>query len=339
MASRQRGPGHSPTRADGARNSPPPEDEDMPSPAPEGTRLAPLSDDDDYPLPPADGTRMGPVSDDDDYPLPPVDGTRMGPVSDEDEYPRSDSTRVAPSEQVRSSPLSRADETRVAAVEDLAPSPDATRISSRDLELRPSRGARPSSPDATRITTSPRELASQQDSSNRTTFSNQAAIFADVLRERFSRKVYGRNPNRVLRVDEPEGPSTAGGRQARQPLLLVARKGSAPPIVCGWVDVPRREAQLRGHESAARRFQAQHGAPLDVFPADYERFIDDMVETLHSGGIRVRVLMPDEPHSAAEGGPGHSPRHVSLPSWLIALLVASGVVLGAVIGLILGRRL
>jgi hypothetical protein len=320
MASRQRGPGHSPTRADEARNRPPVEDEDMSSPAPEGTRMGPLSDDDDYPLPQSEGTRMGPVSDDDDY-------------------PRSDSTRVAPSEDLRSYPLSRADETRVAAVEDLAPSPDATRISSRDLELRPSRGSRlSSSPDATRITTSPRELASQQDSSNRTTFSNQAAMIADVLRERFSRKVYGRNPNRVLRVDEPEGPSTSGGRQARQPLLLVPRKGAVPPILCGWVDVARREAQIRSHESAARRFQAQHGMPLDVFPADYERFIDDVVDTLHSGGIRVRVLIPDEPLSAAEGGTGKAPQQVALPSWLIALLVAGGVVLGAVIGLILGRR-
>lgn len=292
------------------------------------------------PSPAPEGTRMGPVSDDEDYPMPPVDGTRMGPVSDEEDYPRSDSTRVAPSEDLRPYPSSRADETRVAAVEDLSPSPDATRIASRDLEPRPSRGSRPSSsPDATRITSSPRELASLQDSANRTTFSNQAAMIADVLRDRFARKVYGRNPNRVLRVDEPEGPSTSGGRQARQPLLLVPRKGSAPPILCGWVDVARREAQLRGHESAARRFQAQHGTPLDVFPADYERFIDDMVDTLHSGGIRVRVLMPDEPLSAAEGGTGKAPRHVSLPSWLIALLVTSGVVLGAVIGLILGRRL
>jgi hypothetical protein len=47
---------------------------------------------------------------------------------------------------------------------------------------------------------------------------------------------------------------------------------------------------------------------LDLSPEHYERFLDDMVETLSSGGIKVRVLVLDEPVAGAGQGQASAPR-------------------------------
>jgi hypothetical protein len=135
----------------------------------------------------------------------------------------------------------------------------------------------------------------------RTLFSSRAVLIADLLRDTFSRRFFGRSPYRVLRVDEP-GPSTAGGLLARRSISLVAREGSAPSVVCGWVDSAKGEAQLRGYESVALRYQSHHGLELDLAPEHYERFLEDLVEALTSGGIKVRVLVMDEEMAALVRG-------------------------------------
>lgn len=128
----------------------------------------------------------------------------------------------------------------------------------------------------------------------RTAFSSQAALIAELVRDKFDGRNFGRAPFRVLRIDEPEGPSTAGGRLARQSVSLVSRNGSAPSIVCGWVDTSCQEAHLRSFESVARRYEARHGTGVDVSPKEYEYMLDELVRTLLAGGMKVRVLVPDE---------------------------------------------
>jgi hypothetical protein len=124
----------------------------------------------------------------------------------------------------------------------------------------------------------------------RTTFSNQAVMIADLLRERFAGRSYGSAFYR-LRIDDPDGPSTAGGRLARQPFSLVPRMDSAPAIVCGWVDVSTQDAQLRSYETVVRRHQ---GRAFPLSAEVYNRFLDDLMNTLYEGGIRIMVVVPDE---------------------------------------------
>lgn len=126
-----------------------------------------------------------------------------------------------------------------------------------------------------------------------TTFSNQAVLIADLLRERFSRKIYGSGFYQ-LHIDDPDGPSTAGGLLARQPLSLVPQIEMAPTIVFGWVDVSRRDAQLRSYEVVERRHQSRQGGALPISAEIYERFLDELMNTLFEGGIRVMVVVPDE---------------------------------------------
>jgi hypothetical protein len=135
----------------------------------------------------------------------------------------------------------------------------------------------------------------------RTAFSNKAAMVADLVKATFARRSYGTAPYR-LRIDEPDGPSTAGGLHARQPISLVSRLESAPAVVMGWVDVSKKESQLRNYAVVARRHQGRYNIPLDINEEEYERFLNELVETLFYGGIKILLLVPDEPEPAQAQG-------------------------------------
>ncbi|MFP2907960.1 hypothetical protein ACLESD_23500 [Pyxidicoccus sp. 3LFB2] len=166
----------------------------------------------------------------------------------------------------------------------------------------------------------------------RTMFANHSALLAEQLRSALSSKMYGRGPHRVLRIDEPEGPSTAGGKLARQSISLVPRKGTGPSVMCGWVDVSRREAQLRNFEGVAKRYETHHGEPLEMQAAEYERFLQDVEEVLTKAVIKVRIIVPEE-QGAVRVMHSASPRRSGVPV-LVAVLLAA---LTFMVGLALGR--
>ena len=160
-----------------------------------------------------------------------------------------------------------------------------------------------------------------------TTFSNQAVMIADLLRERFARKIYGSGFYQ-LHIDDPAGPSTAGGLLARQPLSLVPQIEMAPTIVFGWVDVSSRDAQLRSYEVVERRHQSRQGGGLPISAEIYERFLDEMMNTLFEGGIRVMLVVPDE-QEAPPAPPPVPVRRRPLRSFLGAVFfIALGFGLG-----------
>lgn len=134
----------------------------------------------------------------------------------------------------------------------------------------------------------------------RTTFSNKAAMVADLVKATFARRSYGLAPYR-LRIDEPDGPSTAGGLHARQPLSLVSNLDSVPALVVGWVDVAKKESQLRSYGVVKRRHQSRHTTPLEISEEEYESFFNELMETLSYGGIRIVVQVPDEEPLPAQG--------------------------------------
>ncbi|MBN1203318.1 MAG: hypothetical protein JXB05_00145 [Myxococcaceae bacterium] len=160
----------------------------------------------------------------------------------------------------------------------------------------------------------------------RTTFSHEAALITDLLRAKFAQRRYG--PARYrLRVGEPEGPSTAGGLLARQPLSLVTRDGSMPAIVCGWVDISKREAQLRSHGVVVRRHQHHHGSPPSLSAQEYEKFLRKLMDTLFEGGIRLLLLLPDEQEDLAPSR-AEAPRGSLGSVLVVALLIVLAFVMG-----------
>ncbi|WP_375759075.1 hypothetical protein [Corallococcus exercitus] len=166
----------------------------------------------------------------------------------------------------------------------------------------------------------------------RTMFATHSALLAERLKAELQHKIYGRSPHRILRVDEPEGPSTAGGKQARQAISLVDRKGTAPALVAGWVDVAKGQASLRNHEAVARRYEFQHGTPLELVPEEYEKFLNDVDEVLRTAAIQVRILVPDESApTRATVGP-QAPRATGVAVRWVLLLVAVAFLLGLAAG-------
>ncbi|RKI57690.1 hypothetical protein D7X55_27560 [Corallococcus sp. AB049A] len=166
----------------------------------------------------------------------------------------------------------------------------------------------------------------------RTMFATHSALLAERLKAELQHKIYGRTPHRILRVDEPEGPSTAGGKQARQAISLVDRKGVAPALVVGWVDVAKGQAALRNHEAVARRYEFQHGTPLELIPEEYEKFLTDVDEVLRTAAIQVRILVPDEsaPTRATVGQ--QAPRATGVAVRWVMLLVIIAFLLGLAAG-------
>ncbi|HYH97315.1 hypothetical protein [Hyalangium sp.] len=130
----------------------------------------------------------------------------------------------------------------------------------------------------------------------RTEFAQQGVLIADLLRTTFAQRRYG--PARYrLHIVEPNGPSTGGGRQARQPLSLVSRKESVPAIVCGWVNVAQREAQVRSYGVMAQRYERRHGSTPRLTEEEYGRFLDKLMDTLFDGGFQIVHLVSDDEES------------------------------------------
>lgn len=288
----------------------------------EEPRIAPEEDEDatrDIPLlTRPEETRMGPVE-------PRFEETRMGPVesfSHEEDLPPLE----PPALETRMGPVPDARPARAGRSRGVARSARASP---------PKASASPASVGVVRL--SPLEplgakvVAAEEAPALRTMFANHSALLAEQLRDALSTKMYGRGPHRVLRIDEPEGPSTAGGKLARQAISLVPRKGAGTSLTCGWVDVSKREAQLRNFEAVAKRYALHHGEPLEMQAEEYERFLTDVEAVLTQAVIKVRVIVPEEAGAVRVASPSASAKGVP-PVWAGLLAV-----LAFVLGLLAGR--
>ncbi|NOJ79024.1 hypothetical protein [Myxococcus xanthus] len=288
---------------------------------PEETRMGPVE-------PRFEETRMGPVEsftqEEDLPPLePPALETRMGPVPD-----------ARPVRAGRSHSATSSARTEPPAPV-MPPKPPRPRGGPEKRASPPKASASPASVGVVRL--SPLEplgakvVSAEEAPALRTMFANHSALLAEQLRDALSTKMYGRGPHRVLRIDEPEGPSTAGGKLARQAISLVPRKGAGASLTCGWVDVSKREAQLRNFEAVAKRYALHHGEPLEMQAEEYERFLTDVEAVLTQAVIKVRVIVPEEAGAVRVASPSASAKGVP-PVWAGLLAV-----LAFVLGLLAGR--
>jgi hypothetical protein len=125
---------------------------------------------------------------------------------------------------------------------------------------------------------------------SRTHHADQAANIADLVNLKFSGASFGTTTKRILRVTEPDGPSTDGGRKARQSIVLAPEEGSAGGvIVCGWLDVRRRTAELRSHLVISHAYQDRYGVTLDLARGEYQRALDGLFEFLRALEIDARL--------------------------------------------------
>ncbi len=135
--------------------------------------------------------------------------------------------------------------------------------------------------------------------SGRTYHASQAVHMSDLLNLRFAKERFGTDRPRYLRVREPDGPSTAGGRKARQALTLVDfqdEKKSA--LVCGFVDTVARKAELRGYPMVKQAFEQRFNLPIDISRGEYGRMMSMLQDFMAGQGIETRLLNDPPPRAA-----------------------------------------
>lgn len=151
---------------------------------------------------------------------------------------------------------------------------------------------------------------------NRTVHAQQAFEFTEVFAYKFDPVVFGRAHPRRLKLFEPDGPSTAGGKQARQSLVLVPDGSEGKNLVIGWIDVTQKAAELRSYGLVAQQFKARFGSDIDLSREEYESLLDDLRSFLKIQKISQRVAeaaagpkvparqpAPPAPSPAAGNGP------------------------------------
>lgn len=115
---------------------------------------------------------------------------------------------------------------------------------------------------------------------------------AEFLRMAFAQRLYGSARYR-LNIGELMGSPTAGKNKTREPMLLVPSDDSHPEILCGWLDLSRKEAQVRSYCVMALLHENRHGEPPEIDEDEYERFLDKLMDTLFDAGIRLVLLVSD----------------------------------------------
>lgn len=168
---------------------------------------------------------------------------------------------------------------------------------------------------------------------SRTYHANQAVELGELLAIRFGDLNFGNTTRRNLKVSEPDGPSTDGGRKARQSILL-APDGRGPAIVCGFLDVSRRTAEVRSFVLISQQYQQRHGVGLDFTREDYDRFVHELLEFLKLQGMDTRVS------NAAQSSP--APRSSKLPKAPQAprpQVHAPALIVAVTVGLVMGFAL
>jgi hypothetical protein len=142
-----------------------------------------------------------------------------------------------------------------------------------------------------------------------TAFAQAALAISDLVAAKFSGMRFSGAIPRVVKVQAPNVPSTGGGKQARESVILVPENGdTAHALIAGFIDVGLRAVELRTHAAVAAAYQQRHGVALDLPRAEYDNFVRELESFLGGEGYVIkRVDVSDVAAKAAlaartEGG-------------------------------------
>lgn len=134
---------------------------------------------------------------------------------------------------------------------------------------------------------------------SRTHHADLGVAVSDLVVRKFAAQRYGNLRRRIVRVMEPDGPSTDGGRKARQSIVLIPEDGEmGGSIVCGWLDVARRSAEVKSHPVVSQAFQERYGMEIDISKSEYQRFVDAILEFLRNAQIDARIARAERGNTA-----------------------------------------
>jgi translation initiation factor IF-2 len=120
-----------------------------------------------------------------------------------------------------------------------------------------------------------------------------------------------------VELTTPEGPSTAGGVQARQHLRLVPRRKGYAVVVAGYVDPVTSTAEIRTFEHVAVLHEIRFSRPLEITLEEYDDFLRKTDVVLNLARVRGRRVGPPPDALAHRRAMGK----ISTPMLVIFLLV------------------
>ncbi|MFO0555893.1 MAG: hypothetical protein U0271_46375 [Polyangiaceae bacterium] len=177
----------------------------------------------------------------------------------------------------------------------------------------------------------------------RTQVAQSAYDFSRYFSQTFNGvKVLGNVPRRPELI-APEGMSTAGGKQARQPICLQPEAQTptgAQVITVGWVEIPTRRAVMRTYRCLLGMHNARfRGRPFDLDARSYDAFFDQAKSLFAQCGLAVTEEDEPAPSSVppsalgpAREAPVAQPSGGQSSFWLAAAVGFVAFVVGAFAG-------
>jgi hypothetical protein len=149
---------------------------------------------------------------------------------------------------------------------------------------------------------------------------------AELINTAMRKRPIGKAVPRHVQVIAPHGPSTAGGKKARQSITLAQVAGGGPAIMVGHLDVAQKAAELREFGAVAKQYRARFGSALEVSVEEYQGLLKELSTLLSTMGFQLTNQLEEEEEAvSASELPGA--RRELTPKLLV--LAAGAVVVAA----------
>jgi translation initiation factor IF-2 len=167
---------------------------------------------------------------------------------------------------------------------------------------------------------------------NKTMFAAQAVSLADTFQIFMVRERVGTSRKYKLELSAPDGPSTAGGKQAMQHIKLVPEDGHGT-LVMGSCDQVHNQAKIRVHEHLAAMYAERYqGEKLPIGEEEYQKLCHTVAKFFEQRGLQVSaeaVPAPRATPAPVQAKPTASGQTSPLP-WILLTVVLTSAILGAV---------
>lgn len=159
----------------------------------------------------------------------------------------------------------------------------------------------------------------------------EALNAADLINSALKKRVLGSTVPRYVEVAPPSGPSTSGGKKARQSITLAQTAQQAPAVMIGFLDVAQKTAGVREYQLVARQYEARFRVAFETSDDEYQALTKDLTGMLVTLGYN---LVADEPR---EDGRSSAPSPEPTTSNRKPIIIAVAMVAVALLCLLLTR--
>jgi len=122
-----------------------------------------------------------------------------------------------------------------------------------------------------------------------TVVAQEAMDIGEHLLLLFSKTTVGANPQMRVDVAKPDGPSTEGGKKARQTISLVPVESVSGKVMVGWIDVAQKRVEIRSFRMVRHQYYDRYGMDFRVSQSEYEKIVEQLSNFLRARGFYVGI--------------------------------------------------